>query len=339
MKEDCNVAERRFDVALAFAGEQREFVREVASELRRFGVHLFYDEDYDVEMWGEDLNEYLVKAFGTQSQFIVLFVSADYEAKAFPTVEGRAAFAAAMHTDATVLPVRFDDTELPGLNPNTAYLLSDLGPIGIAYKIAAKLESSGVPIRRPTASTHEWRPRPPPAQNTYTVTVVDKDGELVDGAEIAIVAVNGNVIRAEQSDDTGVYTCQVPEGHLMELWVARVDHPAARLLDVATGTDSWITLGSDATSSSTIFFGSTGYLPSITGRFNPILDDHGRTYVYIDNAAANGAPATPFRFTLGNEFSVEEPDGSVTIVRFVGISGNASLLEYQAPVAARALDV
>ena len=34
--------------------------------------------------------------------------------------------------DATVLPVRFDETELPGLNPNTAYLSSNLGPIEIA---------------------------------------------------------------------------------------------------------------------------------------------------------------------------------------------------------------
>ena len=44
-----------FDVAVSFAGEDRPIVKEVVDTLRERGLTAFYDEDYKVEIWGQDL--------------------------------------------------------------------------------------------------------------------------------------------------------------------------------------------------------------------------------------------------------------------------------------------
>ncbi|MGP8049154.1 MAG: hypothetical protein ACLPYB_00960 [Desulfobaccales bacterium] len=36
--------EKQFDVALSFAGEDRKYVEEVASNLRKMGIKVFYDK-------------------------------------------------------------------------------------------------------------------------------------------------------------------------------------------------------------------------------------------------------------------------------------------------------
>lgn len=64
---------RTYDVALCFAGEDREYVERVAEELRSIGVTVFYDRFEEVELWGKDLAEHLGKVYGTDSRFVVLF--------------------------------------------------------------------------------------------------------------------------------------------------------------------------------------------------------------------------------------------------------------------------
>ena len=50
-----------FDLALSFAGEDREFVEDVATELKAAHVKYFLDSDYLAEMWGEDLVEFVLQ--------------------------------------------------------------------------------------------------------------------------------------------------------------------------------------------------------------------------------------------------------------------------------------
>ena len=50
-------AEPEFQVALSFAGEQRDYVREVASELAKHGVKAFFDEENTIRLWGKNLVE------------------------------------------------------------------------------------------------------------------------------------------------------------------------------------------------------------------------------------------------------------------------------------------
>jgi hypothetical protein len=48
-----------YDVALSFAGEDREYVEAVAEYLVGAGVTVFYDRYEEVSLWGKDLAEYL----------------------------------------------------------------------------------------------------------------------------------------------------------------------------------------------------------------------------------------------------------------------------------------
>ena len=55
----------QYDVGLSFAGEQRQYVEEVAANLKSRGIRIFYD-DYEKEtLWGKDLYEHLSEIFST----------------------------------------------------------------------------------------------------------------------------------------------------------------------------------------------------------------------------------------------------------------------------------
>lgn len=319
-----------YDVSLSFSGSERDYVQAVAAELRRFGPRLFYDKDFEIEMWGADLNEYLRQVYGRSSRFIVMFVSQAYAATAFPTAERQESFAAAMHRGATVLPVRFDDTELPGLGENIAYLdAQKVSPEKLAAAIATKLEAAGVPLTWPTTSTSSPVPRAP-STAPLTVRVTDSNGERIVDPMVAAAQDNGVVAKGEAVGD-GVFTIDVPTGRLVRLWIA---HPSFRALLVErcdSSNDVEAILGHAAGTGSIIFYGSTGHLPTVKGRFNPHVAEADRGYVYVDNAAVNGAPARPANYTFGRPFEVEDDDGSVTVVTIIDATGNGTLIEYEEP--------
>jgi hypothetical protein len=136
-------ARRSYDVALSFAGEDREFVEQVANELREDGVTVFYDRFEEVNLWGSDLAEHLGRVYGTDSRYVVLFASRHYAAKAWPNHEKQFALSRHLRGDTgRILPVRFDDTAIPGLPPTIAYLDARvLTPGKLAELIRQKLDS------------------------------------------------------------------------------------------------------------------------------------------------------------------------------------------------------
>ncbi len=114
---------RQYDVALSFAGEDREYVEAVASKLDELEVKVFYDRFEEVELWGKDLAEHLGKVYSEDSHFVVMFASRYYAEKAWPNHERRFALSRNFTGDADrILPVRMDDTAIPGLPDTIAYL-------------------------------------------------------------------------------------------------------------------------------------------------------------------------------------------------------------------------
>ena len=110
---------RRWDVALSFAGTQRDYVGQVAGALKAGGVRCFYDADDQVRLWGTHLAEELPRIYAEESAAVVVFVSADYAGQDWTRLERRAAFSQAVkEAGVYVLPARFDDSELPGLLPD-----------------------------------------------------------------------------------------------------------------------------------------------------------------------------------------------------------------------------
>ena len=134
-------AGRRWDVALSFAGAQREYVGRVAAALKARGVRCFYDADEQVRLWGAHLAEELPRIYAREAAAVVVFVSADYAAGAWTRLERRAAFSRAVaEAGVFVLPARFDDSELPGLISDVVTVdLRRHTPEQFAGVIAAKL--------------------------------------------------------------------------------------------------------------------------------------------------------------------------------------------------------
>jgi hypothetical protein len=132
---------RRWDVALSFAGAQRDYVEQVAAALKAQGARCFYDADQQVRLWGKHLAEELPLIYARESAAVVVFVSADYAAGDWTQLERRAAFSRAVtEAGVYVLPARFDDSELPGLLPDVVYVdLRRYTPEQFANLVAAKL--------------------------------------------------------------------------------------------------------------------------------------------------------------------------------------------------------
>jgi TIR domain len=135
-----------YDVALSFAGEDREYVEGVATALEDAGVGVFYDKLKESEVWGQNLYTYLSNVYQNRARFTVMFISQWYAEKRWTTLEREAAQARALtESKGYILPARFDDTEVPGMLATIGYIsLQELTPTEFARLILRKLESNAV---------------------------------------------------------------------------------------------------------------------------------------------------------------------------------------------------
>jgi hypothetical protein len=132
---------QEYDIALSFAGEDREYVEQVALCLKFHGVKVFYDDFERVELWGKDLYTHLSLLYKEMATYVVLFISEHYRRKLWTKHELRSAQARAfLEANEYILPVRFDNIEIPGILPTTGYLdLKGIQPTQLASMIVEKL--------------------------------------------------------------------------------------------------------------------------------------------------------------------------------------------------------
>lgn len=112
-----------YDVALSFAGEDRSYVEKVVEILKQDQIKVFYDRDEQVYLWGKDLGDALDEIYRLRSRYVVMFISEHYAKKMWTNHERKSALARALQEkQESVLPARFDDTQIPGLRPTVAYV-------------------------------------------------------------------------------------------------------------------------------------------------------------------------------------------------------------------------
>ena len=138
--------DRKYDVCLSFAGEDRAYVAKVASQLQSRGVRVFYDEYEKVSLWGKDLYEHLSDVYQNAARYCALFISKYYAERLWTNHERKSAQARAFkESDEYILPARFDDTVIPALRDTIGYVsLSDLSPKELSDLIVGKV---GLPKR------------------------------------------------------------------------------------------------------------------------------------------------------------------------------------------------
>lgn len=130
-----------YEVVLSFAGEDRKYVEQVAEILKSRDVELFYDNYEEASLWGKNLVEHLHKVYSGSGRYCVMFISAAYAEKVWPTHERRSAFEKAIESkEEYILPARFDDTDIPGLHKHIGYVdLRRKTPKELAKLIMQKL--------------------------------------------------------------------------------------------------------------------------------------------------------------------------------------------------------
>lgn len=136
-----------YDVALSFAGEDRPYVQAVAETLRSLEARVFYDAFEEADLWGKDLYAHLSDIYEHRAYVTVMFISSHYKSKAWTNKERESAQARALYENREyILPVRFDDTVVPGLSHNIGYIdARNRTPQELAALILRKLPRDDLP--------------------------------------------------------------------------------------------------------------------------------------------------------------------------------------------------
>lgn len=115
--------DKKYDIAISFAGEDRAVALGIASELTSEGVSVFYDEFEKADLWGKDLYEHLITIYKENSKYCLMLLSRSYEKKLWTSHERKAAQARAFKENSEyILPLKLDDTKVPGILETTGYI-------------------------------------------------------------------------------------------------------------------------------------------------------------------------------------------------------------------------
>lgn len=112
-----------WDVAVSFAGEDRQMVEEFREELNSNGYSVFYDFDEQHKLWGENLRRKLSDVYAHEAQYMVVFLSKSYPEKDWTNFEldvGRDA--RTKRTSTYLLPLVVDDVHIVGLSKDVGYV-------------------------------------------------------------------------------------------------------------------------------------------------------------------------------------------------------------------------
>ena len=154
------------------------------------------------------------------------------------------------------------------------------------------------------------------------------DGDIpIKGVSVCALAKNGTTINA-LTDQNGSTSLQLRKNQVYTLLIAHPQHPSKLMENISDGrnVDIRIPIGRYVGS---LIIHSTGHIPGLNGRLNPILDTSNRTYLYADNIAINGGQAQPTAFVVNEPFELEDAQGSRFEVYVKLIVGRTALIEYR----------
>lgn len=324
---------RDFDIALSFAGEDRNYVQQVANLLMQSGVKVFYDSFEEANLWGKDLYTYLNEIYKDKALYTIMFISEHYAKKLWTNHERKAMQARAFQESAEyILPAKFDDTEIPGVLPTTGFIsLIDRTPESFVEIIHKKLVNSGrtIPSESLRKSFFSTASLPKIEPLVLRIIIKSSTGELIPSASIVAIADN-NTIKQGTTDANGCLTLEILTRRNYSILVAHPEFPGVIIPKWDPAEDIEITLLPTETIGSVIING-TGYIKGLQGRLNPILDNINRTYLYADNIAINGGKGQPVTFEINIPVTLEDCNGVIIEASFLHVQGNTSLIQYYHP--------
>ncbi|MCW3102784.1 MAG: hypothetical protein JWO09_1224 [Bacteroidetes bacterium] len=117
LRDDCgfNDGERNyeFEIAISFAGENRELARKFTEKLEIFDVSVFFDELYESNLLGKALTKQFTRIFNEGSKFVLCLLDHHHHEKIWPTFE-RETFRVRVQEEA-IIPTYLDNTKFLGI--------------------------------------------------------------------------------------------------------------------------------------------------------------------------------------------------------------------------------
>ena len=162
--------------------------------------------------------------------------------------------------------------------------------------------------------------------------LLNPHGRGVAGASVLVSYLNGTY-RTDRTGENGACTFDLYRtDQPMTVLAAAEEHlPLKETVELEGASSVELTMMPSVNRRrSLLFTKSTGYIPGVEGRLNPI-NDCGRTYVYADNIAVNGQVANPAQLEIAETLRFLDAYGVETEVRFLEIGPQFSLLEYTEP--------
>ena len=164
----------------------------------------------------------------------------------------------------------------------------------------------------------------------HATVAVHSEGEPLPGVEVLALFPNKTWQRATTDEsgeaDLDLYTTHLPmtvyaaaRGYLAGIEREWIPSQGGLLLALTALSDG----------GSAIFSKSTGHVPGLRGRLNPILDTSNRTYLYADNIAIEEGRQQPVSFRLGKPMRLTDAFGAELSVTIVDVVGRSSLVEYR----------
>lgn len=95
-----------YDVAVSFAGQDRDIVENLVKTLQSRGLEVFYDFDEQAMLWGKDLRKELGRVYSQDAQFMIICLSDSYPERDWTNFEFEIGQAAAdKRTEDYLLPL------------------------------------------------------------------------------------------------------------------------------------------------------------------------------------------------------------------------------------------
>mgnify|MGYP001579649838 CR=1 FL=1 len=100
---------RRYDFALSFAGEDRQYAETIFDGLSQEEVEVFYDKNEQDRILAEDVEEYLRPIYQSEAEFVIAILGREYPKKVWTRFESGAF--KGRFKEGSVIPVWFKDVD------------------------------------------------------------------------------------------------------------------------------------------------------------------------------------------------------------------------------------
>lgn len=315
--------DKKYDVALSYASDDSEYVQKVVDYLKNKNIRLYYDKDKQIEQWGTDLAISFRKTFKEESKFVILFISKSYARKYWTIHEFRSALETSIYNNEYILPARFDDTQLNGLNTNISYIdLRNHTPENFAEIIFQKVShqanrEDGDTLSNSIINNNNNN------NEIIEIGLINEKNEAVTNANVMLILPNGTYEQKKTSSE-GIVTFNTRKDKIYTAFISHESYAAAVVANLSSGFGASLMCRKG---SSMISLGNWDNIINLNGSINPIHDDSNRLYVYTKNLSINNTCDHPFHFNTNQWLTIEDFSGNCKKISFKSVIGNCFLID------------